>query len=142
MLSPSILPSSITLFNNSFALSITCFLLTTLTSSTSSEVIVALQGPTLSILSKAAASITVSTLSKDVGRVIFPELFPFLDSNSTSILPTLADLCNSLKSNSVPRRPSVWPNIAPTTSDFSITPSALIVALIKYFVVAGSITIC
>ena len=107
ILSPSILLFSITSLSSSLALSITCFLLDTRTSSTSSTEITALQGPTLSILSKAAARMTVSTLSSDAGNIIVPSLLPFFDYNSTSILPTRADRCNSLKSNSSPRRPSV-----------------------------------
>ena len=121
-----------------FDRSIILFLLATLTSSTFSTLISALQGPTLSIVSNADASIAVSTLSRLDGTVISPSDFPFFESMFTSILPILPLFCKSLRSSSSPNSPSVCPKIAPTTSGFSTTPSAVILAFIRYFIVVGS----
>jgi hypothetical protein len=64
-----------------------------------------------------------------------PVVLSFLECNSISILPILPDFCNSLKSNSGPKRPSVCPKTAPITSGFSTTPSISNFACITYFMV-------
>ncbi len=114
----NILPKS------SFALSITYFLLLILTSSIFSTLILAKQGPTLSIVSIQAAIKDVSELSKDDGIVIIPVVLPLCVFMSTSILPILPVFCNSLNSISGPSKPSVCPKTAPITSGFSMVPSA------------------
>ncbi len=90
--------------------------------------IFAVQGPILWIISKAAAIIEVSALSKLEGIRMVPLVFPVLVSALTSILPIFPLLCNSLNSKSDPNSPSVWPKIAPITSGLSTTPSISIVA--------------
>ena len=108
---------------HAFALSITIFLFEILTSSIDFAFILALQGPILSIVSKAAAIIAVSVLSKEEGIIISPLAFPAVVFKFTSILPIFPFLCNSLNSNSEPKSPSVWPKIAPITSGLSTVPS-------------------
>ena len=119
-----------------FALSIIFFRFTALTSSTWKTSILALHGPTLSIVSRDAARIEVSTLSRLEGTKIFPFVFPPLAVTITSILPILPVFCRSRRSRSAPRSPSVCPKIAPTISGRSITPSALILEWMIYFVVS------
>jgi hypothetical protein len=82
-----------------------------------------------------AAIRAVETLSRLVGIVIVPVVLSFLECSSISILPILPDFCNSLKSNSGPKRPSVCPKTAPITSGFSTTPSISNFACITYFMV-------
>src|SRR5213594_4421439 len=120
------------------ARSMILFRFVTRVSSTLSTLIVALHGPTRSIVSSAAARIEVSTWSSEDGIRIVPSLRPFLLWTSTSIRPMRPLFCRSLKSNSSPRSPSVWPNTAPTTSGFSTIPSASRRAWMRYLVVLGS----
>src|SRR3989344_6557333 len=91
------------------------------------------------IVSRAAPIIAVSALSRELGIMISPVVFPALVSDLTSILPILPDLCSSLNSNSFPNKPSVWPNIAPMTSGLSTTPSIEIWAWIMYLATTGLI---
>src|SRR5437870_600662 len=123
------------------ARSMILFRFVTRVSSTLSTLIVALHGPTRSIVSRAAARIEVSTWSSEDGIRIVPSLRPFLLWTSTSIRPMRPLFCRSLKSNSSPRSPSVWPNTAPTTSGFSTIPSASRRAWMRYLVVLGSMFI-
>lgn len=94
------------------------------------------QGPMRSIVSSAAARIAVSTLSRLDATVTSPNDWPFSDSTATSIRPTREDSWRSRRSSSSPRSPSVWPNTAPTTSLRSTTPSAAMVAWMRYFSVS------
>jgi hypothetical protein len=71
--------------------------------------------------------------------MIAPFVLPDFVSVSTSILPILPDLCSSLSSSSEPKRPSVWPKIAPMTSGLSTTPSIWIFACTIYFADTGLI---
>ncbi|OPX76217.1 MAG: hypothetical protein A4E43_01349 [Methanosaeta sp. PtaB.Bin005] len=71
------------------ALSITYLLLEARTSSMRLMAILAMQGPTRSMVSRAAASMAVSTLSKLEGIEMVPLDFPPLDVICTSILPNL-----------------------------------------------------
>lgn len=87
------------------------------------------------MLSMLAAIKAVETLSRLVGMVIVPVVLSFLDCNSISILPMRPVFCNSLKSSSDPKSPSVWPKTAPITSGFSTTPSISNLACVTYFIV-------
>ncbi len=89
---------------------------------------VARQGPTREIVSRAAARIAVLTRSRVLAMVTVPNDCPFWESISTSMRPTFEDCWRSRRSKSSPRRPSVWPKMAPTTSERSTTPSAVIAA--------------
>jgi hypothetical protein len=100
-----------------------------------SRVTFAAHGPTLFMLSKLAAMIAVDTRSKLVGMRIVPVVLSCLDANSISILPILPDFCSSRRSNSGPKRPSVWPKTAPITSGLSTTPSISNFAFMTYFMV-------
>src|SRR2546426_6352619 len=89
------------------ARSMILFRFVTRVSSTLSTLIVALHGPTLSIVSRAAAKIEVSTWSSEEGIRIVPSLRPFLLCTSTSIRPMRPLFCKSLRSSSSPSSPSV-----------------------------------
>src|SRR2546426_7475116 len=135
---PEVFESSTMDARRARARSMILFLFVTRTSSTFSTLIVALHGPTRSIVSRAAAKMDVSTWSSEDGIRIRPSLRPFLLCTSTSMRPMRPPFCRSRKSSSSPRSPSVWPNTAPTTSGFSTIPSASIRAWIMYLVVLGS----
>ena len=64
-------------------------------------------GPILSIVSKAAPIIALSTFSKEDGISITPLTFPLLASKLTSICPILPERCNFLKSKASGINPSV-----------------------------------
>jgi hypothetical protein len=64
-----------------------------------------------------------------------PLVLSCFECNSISILPILPVFCNSLRSSSGPKRPSVCPKTAPITSGFSTTPSISNFACITYFMV-------
>jgi len=87
------------------------------------------------------ARMAVSTWSRLDGRTMEPSDLPLLEEISTSMRPILPVFWSSLRSSSSPSSPSVCPNIAPTTSGFSTTPSVVILAVITYFVVFGSMFI-
>src|SRR5438132_479846 len=135
---PEVFESSTMDARRARARSMILFRFVTRTSSTFSTLIVALHGPTRSIVSRAAAKMDVSTWSSEDGMRIKPSLRPFLLCTSTSMRPMRPPFCRSRKSSSSPRSPSVWPNTAPTTSGFSTIPSASIRAWIMYLVVLGS----
>ena len=78
------------------------------------------------MVSSDAANMAVSTLSRLDGMTISPLDRPALEFILTLILPILPVFCNSLKSRSLLKSPSVCPKIAPTTSGFSTIPLALI----------------
>jgi len=120
----SIDPSSKESIRSSFARSTIFFRLLTRISSTVTTLTRATQGPTRSMVSRDAARIAVSALSRDDAIYISPFVSPFLLEIWTSILPTRPVLWRSRRSRSSPSNPSVWPNMAPTTSGFSTTPSA------------------
>src|SRR3989442_13643897 len=123
------------------ARSMILFRFVTRVSSTLSTLIVALHGPTRSIVSRAAARIEVSTWSSEDGIRVVPSVRPFLLWTSTSIRPMRPLFCRSRKSSCSPRSPSVWPTTAPTTSRFSTFPSASRRAWMRYLVVLGSMFI-
>ena len=100
--------------------------MTARTSSIEVTLKLASQGPTLLIVSNDAARMVVSILSKLDGIITSPLVLPDLFVMSTLILPILPVFCNSRKSRLSLSRPSVCPNIAPTTSGFSTKPFALI----------------
>ena len=125
--------SFISSLSSIFDLSMICFLFTALISSIDLHLSFASHGPTLSIVSIVAAISAVSVLSRLDGIVIFPLDFPLTVVTSTSILPILPVLWSSLKSSSLPKRPSLCPNNAPITSGFSTVPSASNSAVIRYF---------
>ncbi len=104
-------------------------------SSTFSRVTLAVHGPTLSTVSTDAARIAVAVLFSETGITISPLLFPPSDLITIWILPIRPVRCSSRRSKSSPKRPSVCPNIAPTTSGLSTTPSTSIFALMTYFAV-------
>ncbi len=108
-----------------FALSRMYSLLELLTSSMLLISNFASHGPTLSIVSIAAAMIVVSDLSIDVGISTVPVVLDSLTVIFASILPIFPFFCSSRSSSSSPNSPSVWPKIAPMTSGFSTTPSAV-----------------
>ena len=101
------MPFSVALRINSFARAVIIFLFVALMSSTLQTSTFAIQGPTLSMVSKEAANIAVSTLSRPEGISISPFDFPLFDSILTSILPILLLFCKSLRSSSSPNNPSV-----------------------------------
>src|SRR5438309_249455 len=138
---PEVFDSSTMADRSERARSMILFRFVTRVSSTLSTLIVALHGPTRSIVSRAAAKIEVSTWSSEEGIRIVPSLRPFLLCTSTSIRPMRPLFCKSLRSSSSPSSPSVWPNTAPTTSGFSTIPSASRRAWMRYFVVLGSMFI-
>ena len=78
------------------------------------------------MVSSDAARIAVSTLSRLEGITISPFERPPLELMLTLIRPIRPVFCNSLKSRSLLKSPSVCPKIAPTTSGFSTIPLALI----------------
>ena len=80
---------TIRFLSSSFALSIMRTLLDIRTSSIFSTPKDALQGPTLSMVSRAAASIAVSTWSRLEGMMTLPLDLPFFESTFTSIRPIL-----------------------------------------------------
>ena len=91
------------------------------------------------MISNAAATIAVSVLSRELGIMISPLVFPLTVFTFTSIRPILPDLCNSRNSKSFPNKPSVCPKIAPITSGLSTTPEMLISAVTMYFAATGLI---
>ena len=119
----------------SLARSIITFRLASLMSSIFSRKTFAEQGPTLFMLSMLAAINAVLTRSKLVGTVIVPVVLSFFECRSISILPIRPVFCNSLRSSSGPKSPSVCPKTAPITSGFSTTPSISNLACITYFMV-------
>ena len=122
----------VNVLNKLLARSINWSLLAALTSSKPVTLTSALHGPILKIVSNAAATSAVSVLSKELGILISPKVFPSLLCVSTSILPILPELCNSLNSRSEPSNPSVCPKTEPITSGLSTMPSIFIVAWIMY----------
>ena len=123
--SESIVPSSKRSIRISFARSTIFLRLLTRMSSTDATITRATQGPTRSMVSSDAARIAVSARSREVEIRISPVVSPFLLVIWTSILPTRPVLWRSRRSRSSPSNPSVCPNMAPTTSGFSTTPSAV-----------------
>src|SRR2546428_553043 len=113
---PEVFESSTMVARRARARSMILFRFVTRTSSTFSTLIVALHGPTRSIVSRAAAKMDVSTWSNEDGIRIRPSLRPFLLCTSTSMRPMRPPFCRSRKSSSSPRSPSVWPNTAPRPS--------------------------
>ena len=130
---------SIMYLRSAFARSTTNARLLIRTSSIFVTFSLALHGPMRWMISSAAPTIAVSALSSDEGIMISPAVFPPLVSTLTSILPILPDRWSSRSSKSAPRRPSVWPKMAPMTSGRSTTPSISIVACTMYFADTGLI---
>ena len=87
-LSPSLAVFELQSLTISFALSTICFLLLALTSSIPERENLALQGPTLSTLSTAAAMRAAVPMSVDMGTITSPLVLSFFDSRLISILPT------------------------------------------------------
>ena len=117
-------PSSNRSMRSSFARSTIILRFVTRISSIFSTDTWATHGPTRSMVSREAARMAVSARSRDEAMRISPFVSPFLLAIWTSIRPTRPVLWRSRRSRSSPSNPSVWPKMAPTTSDFSTTPSA------------------
>ena len=91
------------------------------------------QGPTRSTISRDAARMLVSTMSRLDGTRIVPVVFPPRTCASTSIRPMRPFFWSSRKSSSSPKSPSVCPKTAPTMSGFSTIPSIWKLARTRYF---------
>ena len=136
--SPSLEVRELHSFMMSLARSVICALFDALTSSIPSRMTLAEQGPTLSTLSTAAAMSAAVLTSVDIGIRIAPYVLSFLDSRLISIRPTFHVFWSSFRFISGPKRPSVWPKIAPIKSAFSTTPSTSNLSLTRYFTIAES----
>ena len=95
-------------------------------------------GPILSIVSRAAPIIALSTFSREDGISITPLTFPLLLSKLTSICPMRPERCSFLKSSASGINPSVCPKIAPMMSFLRAWPSSLTLTLIMYFALPDS----
>ena len=80
-------------------------------------------GPTLSMLSIAAAISAQVSMSVLIGSNASPFVEFSFEVEFTSIRPTLDTLCSSFRFISGPKRPSVCPKIAPIISARSTRPS-------------------